>query len=214
LLVRRLHPLIGRGLSAAVYTQTTDVEVEVNGFMTYDREVIKVDVDEVAKWHKVLFGPPPEQRILVATAEHDEQKWRWTTKRPAKDWPQLEFDASQWKEDLGGFGSDTPGANVRTKWTTPDIWIRTNFELKEIPAAITLRMQQDDYAEVYINGVQVMNLRACTLEYVDYQLGPEAMKAFKKGTNVIAVHCFNTGGAQYIDAGLIEAVEKKVEEKK
>ena len=37
-LIRRLHPLIGKGLSAAVYTQTTDVEVEVNGLMTYDRE--------------------------------------------------------------------------------------------------------------------------------------------------------------------------------
>ena len=30
-LIRRLRPLIGKGLSAAVYTQTTDVEVEVNG---------------------------------------------------------------------------------------------------------------------------------------------------------------------------------------
>ncbi len=31
------------GLSAAVYTQTTDVETEVNGLMTYDREVLKID---------------------------------------------------------------------------------------------------------------------------------------------------------------------------
>ncbi|MDR0336520.1 MAG: hypothetical protein LBI18_05460, partial [Planctomycetaceae bacterium] len=42
---QRLHPLIAQGLSAAVYTQTTDVEVEVNGLMTYDR-LIKVDVDK------------------------------------------------------------------------------------------------------------------------------------------------------------------------
>ena len=61
-LMLRLHPLIGKGLSAAVYTQTTDVEVEVNGLMTYDREVIKFDVKETAGWHKTLFGPPPELR--------------------------------------------------------------------------------------------------------------------------------------------------------
>jgi hypothetical protein len=30
------------GLSAAVYTQTTDVEGEVNGFLTYDRRVSKI----------------------------------------------------------------------------------------------------------------------------------------------------------------------------
>ena len=38
-----LYDMIGRGFSAAVYTQTTDVEVEVNGLMTYDRKVVKLD---------------------------------------------------------------------------------------------------------------------------------------------------------------------------
>ena len=34
-------------VSAAVYTQTTDVEVEVNGLMTYDREMIKMDEQRI-----------------------------------------------------------------------------------------------------------------------------------------------------------------------
>lgn len=38
-----LKPLVKRGFSAAVYTQTTDVEGEVNGLMTYDRKVIKIN---------------------------------------------------------------------------------------------------------------------------------------------------------------------------
>ena len=42
-----LYDPIIRGFSAAVYTQTTDVEVEVNGLMTYDRKVIKVDEKRV-----------------------------------------------------------------------------------------------------------------------------------------------------------------------
>ena len=42
LYAKRLKPLIRKGLSAAVYTQASDVEDEVNGLMTYDREVIKV----------------------------------------------------------------------------------------------------------------------------------------------------------------------------
>ncbi len=40
---RELIPTIAEGVSAAVYTQTTDVEIEVNGLMTYDRKVIKMD---------------------------------------------------------------------------------------------------------------------------------------------------------------------------
>ena len=42
-----LYRLIQRGFSAAVYTQTTDVEMEVNGLMTYDRKVIKVNEAQV-----------------------------------------------------------------------------------------------------------------------------------------------------------------------
>lgn len=46
-LAARLRPLVRSRLSAAVYTQTTDVETEVNGLMTYDRELIKMDADKV-----------------------------------------------------------------------------------------------------------------------------------------------------------------------
>ncbi|MDD3357155.1 MAG: glycoside hydrolase family 2 TIM barrel-domain containing protein [Dysgonamonadaceae bacterium] len=45
----QLKQLIRQGFSAAVYTQTTDVEIEVNGLMTYDREIIKVDEAKVRK---------------------------------------------------------------------------------------------------------------------------------------------------------------------
>ena len=44
-----------KGLSAAVYTQTTDVEGEVNGLITYDRKVIKMPVDTLKEMHSVLY---------------------------------------------------------------------------------------------------------------------------------------------------------------
>ena len=44
-----LKQLIRQGFSAAVYTQTTDVEVEVNGLMTYDRKLVKIDEERVKK---------------------------------------------------------------------------------------------------------------------------------------------------------------------
>jgi len=44
-----------KGLSAAVYTQTTDVEGEVNGLISYDRKVIKMPVDTLKEMHSVLY---------------------------------------------------------------------------------------------------------------------------------------------------------------
>ena len=61
-LIDRLHGLVGQGLAAAVYTQTTDVEVEVNGLLTYDRAVLKLDPKEAAAWHRKLYERPPGTR--------------------------------------------------------------------------------------------------------------------------------------------------------
>jgi beta-galactosidase/beta-glucuronidase len=56
--VDRLADFIPLGLSAAVYTQTTDVEGEVNGFMTYDRKVIKVAPETLKKVNEALYKIP------------------------------------------------------------------------------------------------------------------------------------------------------------
>ena len=54
-LINKLIPLIDEGLAGAIYTQTTDVEGEVNGIMTYDRKVIKLKSNKVLKAHEALF---------------------------------------------------------------------------------------------------------------------------------------------------------------
>ena len=55
--IDRIPNLISRGLSAAVYTQTTDVEVETNGLMTYDRKQIKMPVEKLKELHQKLYNP-------------------------------------------------------------------------------------------------------------------------------------------------------------
>lgn len=50
----KLYDLIARGFTAAVYTQTTDVEVEVNGLMTYDRKVIKLNEQKLKAINKKI----------------------------------------------------------------------------------------------------------------------------------------------------------------
>jgi hypothetical protein len=54
--IESLNSFIDKGLSAAVYTQTTDVEVEVNGLMTYDRKVIKNPPQKFKSIHNKLYS--------------------------------------------------------------------------------------------------------------------------------------------------------------
>lgn len=54
-MAEKLKKLIPFGYSAAVYTQTTDVEIEVNGLMTYDRKVIKLDEDKIRQVNRAVI---------------------------------------------------------------------------------------------------------------------------------------------------------------
>jgi hypothetical protein len=212
-LLRGVHGLRGSpGLSAAVYTQTTDVDYEGNGLLTYDREVVKMPIEMVAAANRGEFPPEPKKTVLAQTAQGEEIMWRYTADKPAGDWFMPEFDASNWKEGKAGFGTKgTPGAIVGTQWNTPDIWLRREFIL---PAGefrdLSLVMHHDEDAEVYINGVMASKVRGHIGDYEDFSLSADAIKALKPGKNVLAVHCHQTTGGQYIDVGIVnyEAVGK------
>lgn len=58
----KLKKLIPSGFSAAIYTQTTDVEIEVNGLMTYDRKVIKLDESRIRKMNLEICNSLNEKK--------------------------------------------------------------------------------------------------------------------------------------------------------
>ena len=209
-----LRPLIGKGLTSAVYTQTTDVEIEVNGLMTYDREVLKFDGETLAKAHRKLYLPPPKITTLVPTSEETAQIWRYSTDKPKDGWENPDFDDASWKSGPGGFGEPTtPASVVKTNWKTDDIWLRRDFDLKaggrtlKSLHEIGLRIHHDEEAEVYLNGVMIGTVSGYSTSYHERTLGEVAKKAMLPGKNVLAVHCHQTGGGQYIDVGLVDVEE-------
>ncbi len=205
-LLAQMRPLIDQGLSAAVYTQTSDVEIEVNGLMTYDRDLVKMDLERIAEAARKLYLPPPKVTVLVPTSQHQPQSWRYTTTEPAEDWATPDFDDSSWSSGPGGFGTEgTPGAVVRTTWNSPDIWLRRTVTLDSVPrdGALGLIIHHDEDAEVYINGTLIRSFKRYVGGYMAVPLGEDARKAFRAGENTVAVHCHQTDGGQYIDLGLV-----------
>ena len=203
-LMQRLHPMIGEGLSAAVYTQTSDVEIEVNGLMTYDRAIVKMDAVRLAEAHRRLHGPPPVVSRVVPTSREQGQSWRYRTTEPDEGWQRPDDDDSAWQEGPGGFGTkSTPGAIVRTEWKSSDIWLRRCFTLEDVDLhEPCLLIHHDEDAEVYINGRLVAELTGHTTDYVAVYVGDKLAAALKAGKNVLAVHCRQTRGGQYIDVGI------------
>lgn len=148
---------------------------------------------------------PPKIVTVVPTAREKETSWRYTAQRPGPDWFKPDFDASAWKEGPAGFGEpSTPGSQVRTPWKSGDIWIRREFELPEGRLDdLELNVHHDEDVRIYLNGVLAASAGGFTSDYEPMAINPAAKATLKPGRNTIAISCHQTGGGQYIDAGLV-----------
>jgi glutaminase A-like protein/uncharacterized protein DUF5127/uncharacterized protein DUF4964 len=148
---------------------------------------------------------PPQITEVVPTSRQTPVLWRYTFERPSDDWTKPDFDAAAWKEGPAGFGTaGTPGAVVRTRWNTGDIWLRREFTMPAgEPSALQFYAYHDEDVEIYINGVAAASESGFTTSYVPIEIRPTAGALLKPGAKItIAVHCHQTAGGQGIDVGL------------
>ncbi|MCG6156244.1 glycoside hydrolase family 2 protein [Rubinisphaera margarita] len=133
--------------------------------------------------------------------------WKYNFNQPPpRRWMQPDFNDRGWAVGPGGFGTpDTPGARIGTEWNSPDIWLRREIELEKIPDSPALLIHHDENAEVFLNGQRVAQVKGYVTEYKVIPLKDKAAEALKQGTNLLAVHCHQTGGGQFIDVHVIDA---------
>lgn len=117
------------------------------------------------------------------------------------------FNDSSWKEGSSGFGTPrTPHSVATTLWNSPDIWLRREVEIDVPPVGkVQLWIYHDEDAEVYINGVAALKVSGNTVNYTSLPLSEAALAALKPGKNLVAVHCHQSVGGQYIDLGFLIA---------
>ena len=185
--------------------------------MLYNRDTwqkwARRDLKKASNW--AAMPKAPKIVTVVPAADHDgaDAKWRFTTDKPQGDWSKPGFDDSAWKEGSAGFGAGgPPGARIKTPWATADIWLRRQMEIPATPSgpgSLELWMHHDEDAEVFVNGVLASRVRGYSTSYEPFALTPDGKAAIKTGANLIAIHCHQTTGGQYIDAGFVEAISQE-----
>ena len=161
------------------------------------------DKTKVGPW--APLPKPPVVTEVVPTAQKGATEWAYTFAAPPEGWAKPEFDASAWKKGPAGFGSgdDHGDAPIRTQWTSDEIWVRREFTLAQGDLDdVQLTIQHDDDAEVYVNGVLAVRLPGAN-RYETFDLPKSVRATLRAGKNVIAIHCRDTGGDQYLDAGFV-----------
>ena len=178
--------------------------------MLYENETwAKYTAREKTKGSKWAPMPvPPKVKVVVPTAREAKAAWKFTTREPGAGWERPGFSTTGWKEGQSGFGSrGTPAAVIGTEWRGPDIWLRREMEL---PATTTRNLQllvhHDEDVEVFLNGVLAASASGFTTDYDVLPISKEALATLRPGRNLVAIHCRQTEGGQFIDAGLAEVV--------
>ena len=164
------------------------------------------DVTKPGGW--APLPTPPKLVTVLPAADTQPAVWRYTTTQPAGDWFQPEFNDASWPQGKSGFGTaGTPGAIIGTVWNTDDIWLRREIELPAgRPHDPQFWMHHDEDAEIYVNGVLALKVPGFISSYDSVPMTPPGRAALRPGKVVLAVHCHQTTGGQYIDVGLVDVV--------
>ncbi len=176
-LIDNMYPMVNRGLSAAIYTQTTDVEGEVNGLMTYDRKVVKIAPEKIRKLNEMMYRDPENSSVIIADSEVSKQNVYVTGKQP--DMKKL---ANIKKLDLKEIEAPV---SVRKD---DHIWVVRNFELEEeLPESLQLRIYAWGDVKVFINGEKVLDKFLRTKRHYDEINLSSYSSKLKEGMNTIVV---------------------------
>lgn len=149
-----------------------------------------------------FLGAPITETSTVLPLVDKTGAWKYVTATPAGQWTAPGFDDASWQQATGAFsdGDDAPN-----KWTSHDIYTRRVFNLDNTNFDhLLLNLHHDDNVVVYINGVLAYKAKGWTSAPAPVEILPAAKAALKKGQNVLAIHCANTAGGAYLDAGLVE----------
>jgi hypothetical protein len=176
--------------------------------MLYDKAVWSKwaghDRTHAAKW--APMPKAPTVHAVVPAADTAPAIWRYTTTKPQGDWTQTDYADSGWRQGKSGFGTtETPGAFVGTTWDTSDIWLRREINIpKDELKDAEFWVHHDDDVQIYVNGVLALEKSGWTTSYDAVPLTGAAKAALKAGSNLIAIHCQQTSGGQYVDLGVVD----------
>ncbi|MFY0652700.1 MAG: ThuA domain-containing protein [Cyclobacteriaceae bacterium] len=148
--------------------------------------------------------------MLIPSAAEKRVVWRYTEDKPADNWYASDFDDSPWAEGRSPFGGKDM-SKVKTSWSKSDIYMRREIDLNEIINEPVLKIMHDDNYDVYVNGQPLISENGVSEIYKYVKLDSALGQLFIKGKNVIAVHCHDNGGKQYIDAGIGKVSKPKAD---
>lgn len=194
------YPLINHDTYFSIWSATdkltdsptkhwTGTDQSLTGYIKVDHQIFR-------------FMGAPEKVYTTLLPASDEQSYTasYTEKEPGQGWQTLAYKEKGWNDGMAPFGS-SPAA--KTAWKTKDIWYRRVFNLRKTPSGkLFLKINHDDNTEVFLNGLQIYTKTGWLTKMAYIPLAEGITKSLLPGKNLLAIHCRNTAGGAWLDAGL------------
>lgn len=197
------YPLITHDPYFSIWSNTDQLNESVTTHWTGTDHALSGLIKVDGKTYRFLGNTEKDYKTVLAAGDELAYKFSYTEAEPTTGWNQPGFNASDWAVAPAPFGDLS--SQAATEWKSDKLWAVRNFDLNTgIPASLYLKINHDDHVKVYLNGIEILDKEGYTsLKYIYVPIKGAAFKSLKKTGNVLAIHIINTGGGQWLDAGLV-----------
>tara|TARA_R110002033_G_scaffold56090_3_gene105013 strand:- start:128447 stop:130957 length:2511 start_codon:yes stop_codon:yes gene_type:complete len=154
------------------------------------------------KYYRFIGAATKNYKTLLPATDEQHYEVAYTESKPEGSWTIEKFDDQSWEKGKAPFSDDT--TQGQTLWKSDDLWYRRTFNLEDANLkSLYLKIRHDDNVTAYINGEEIFKADGWQDSFKFIPIEESVIKKLKKTGNVLAIHIRNTGGGQWLDAGLV-----------
>lgn len=160
--------------------------------------ILKVDNN----YYRFLGKETKIYNTVLGASDEVNYKADYTESKPNSGWEKIGFDSSSWKKGQAPFSDDKKEA--KTIWKSNNLWYRRSFDLgnKDLKK-MYLKLRHDDNVVVYLNGTKIHEAEGWNHNFLYIPIDQNITNQLKLKDNVLAIEIKNTGGGQWLDAGIV-----------